>query len=107
MADIFETIEQRRDNYLQIMQKAEQLNDQTLVKLIVKKLAALGKTAPDLNTSGRCIIIPFPAARQPVRVNEYRPTWWTIFRLTLAIPGRLTALFLLAHFRWGPGVYWP
>ena len=106
MGDIFETIEQKRDNYLQIMQKAQKLNDQALVKLILKKLAELGKTASDLTTSGECIIIPFPTALHPVRAKGCRPTWWTFFRLTLAIPGSLIALILLAHFRWGPGVYW-
>ena len=99
------SVEQKRNYYLQIMQKAQQLNDQNLIRLIMKKLALLDTTIPGTVT-GNCIIIPFPTAPFSNELQKYeRPTWWTIIYLTLAIPGSLVALILLAYFRWGPGVY--
>jgi len=105
MADTFGTVSQKRDYYLQMMQKAQQLNDQILIKLILKKLAHLTMTSV-ASTTSRCIIIPFPTVQCLTEWKEYeRPTWWTIFKLTLAIPGSLVALLLLAVYRVGPGVY--
>ena len=79
MPDSLKAVEQKRDYYLQIMQKAQQLNDQPLINLILKKLAR-----PEL--------------------KEYEPpTWWTLFKLTLAVPGSLVALILLSYYRWLPG----
>lgn len=105
MADTFEAVAQKRDYYLQIMQKAQQLNDQMLIKLILKKLARLGMTSAVSTTSG-CVIIPFPCVHYATKSIEYeRPTWWTLFKLTLAIPGSLVALFLLAYYRFVPGIY--
>jgi hypothetical protein len=104
VSDIPEGVAQKRDYYLQIMQKAQQLNDQILIKLVLKKLARLGMARADFTTSG-CIIIPFPSVNYPARLQEYeRPSWWLLFKLALAIPGSLVALLLLAHYRWGPGV---
>ena len=105
MADTHESVEQKRNYYLQIMQKAQQLNDHVLIQLILKKLALLGAKSRDTAT-GNCIIIPFPTVPFQNELKEYeRPTWWTIIYLTLAIPGSLVALILLAYFRMGPGVY--
>jgi len=104
MTNTFGTAEQKRDYYLQIMRKAQQLNDQILIKLILKKLVRLGITRPVSTTSG-CIIIPFPTVQCSTKFKEYeRPTWWTLFKLTLAIPGSIVALFLLSVYRMGPGV---
>ena len=89
MADKFGTAAHKRDCYLQIMQKAQQLNDQNLIKLIIKKLTRLGMTCAVSSTSG-CIIIPFPGDHYSTKVTEYeRPSWWLLFKLTLAIPGSL------------------
>ena len=104
MADTFINITQKRDYYLQMMQKARKLNDQILIKLILKKLAHPGMTSVASTSSG-CIIISFPAVQCSTKFKEYeRPTWWTIFKLTLAIPGSLVALMLLAVYRIGQGV---
>ena len=98
MADIFGAVTQKRDYYLQMMQKAQQLNDQILIKLIVKKLARLGMTSAVSTTSG-CIIIPFPTVHCSTKVIEYeRPTWWMLLKLTLALPGSLVALLLLTFY---------
>ena len=103
MSDLIDAVEQKRDYYLQIMQKAQQLNDQPLINLILKKLAHLGVTGA-VSTSGGCTIIPFPTLPYTPELKEYEPpTWWTLFKLTLAIPGSLVALILLAHYRWLPG----
>jgi len=99
VADIFGAVAQKRDYYLQMMQKAQQLNDQKLVKLILKKLVRLGMTS-SVSTNSGCIIIPFPAVHCSTNVKDYeRPTWWMLFKLTIAIPGSLAALFLLTFFR--------
>jgi len=99
VADSLGSVAQKRDYYLQMMQKAQQLNDQVLIKLILKKLARLGMSGA-VSTNSGCIVIPFPTDHCATRVTEYeRPTWWTLIKLTLAIPGSLVALILLAHYR--------
>ena len=99
MADTIGVAAQKRDYYLQMMQKAQQLNDQILVRLILKKLARLGMTGA-VSTASGCIIVPFPTVHYLPKVTDYeRPSWWMLFKLTLAIPGSLAALFLLACFR--------
>ena len=103
MSDSLEAVEQKRDYYLQIMQKAQQLNDQPLINLILKKLARLGMRSA-VSTADGCTIIPFPTLPCAPELKEYEPPiWWTLFKLTLAIPGSLVALILLAHYRWLPG----
>lgn len=105
MSNSFEAVEQKRDYYLRIMQKAQQLNDQTLINLILKKLAHLGLTNA-ISTASGCTIIPFPSRPYSTEVKEYeRATWWVLFKLTLAIPGSLVGLILLAYYRWGPGLF--
>jgi hypothetical protein len=105
VADAFGTVAQKRDYYLQIMQRAQQLNDQILIKLILKKLARLGMTS-EVSAASGCIIIPFPTVQYSTKFKEYeRPTWWTLFKLTLAIPGSLFALMLLAYYSYGPGTH--
>lgn len=99
MADTSGTVARKREHYLQIMQKAQQLNDQILIKLILKKLARLGMARTVSATSG-CIIIPFPTVQYSTQCKDYeRPTWWTLFKLALAVPGSLVALMLLAYYR--------
>jgi hypothetical protein len=63
--------------------------------MILKKLAGLG-TAGAVSTAGGCTVIPFPIGRTPADSNPFEPTsWWVLFKLTLAIPGSLAALFLM------------
>lgn len=103
MPDSLKAVEQKRDYYLQIMQKAQQLNDQPLINLILKKLACLG-ISNAVSTASGCTVIPFPAIPCAPGLKEYEPpTWWTLFKLTLLVPGSLVALILLAHYRWLPG----
>ena len=106
MSDKHQGVAQKREYYLKIMQKAQQLNDQILIELVLKKLARLGMTS-SVSTAGGCIIIPFPTMHYTAKSTENeRPTWWTIFKLTLAIPGSLIALILLSHFRMaGPPIW--
>ena len=100
VADTFGSVLQKCDYYLQIMQKAQQLNDQILVKLISKKLVRLGMTSAVSVTSG-CIIIPFPTVQHSAKCKEYEwLTWWTLLKLALAVPGSLVALLLLAYYRY-------
>jgi len=99
VADIPQTHERKRDFYLQLMRQAELLDDQVLVKMILKKLAGLG-TAGAVSTPGGCTVIPFPMYRPPAESNAPEPpSWWVLFKLTLAIPGSLAALFLLSIYR--------
>lgn len=103
MPDSLKAVEQKRDYYLQIMQKAQQLNDQPLINLILKKLARLG-IRNAVSTASGCTVIPFPALPCAPELKEYEPpTWWTLFKLTLAVPGSLVALILLSYYRWLPG----
>ena len=99
MADKPWSVERKRDFYLQLMRKAQLLDDQVLVKMIVKKLAVLG-TAGAVSTAGGCTVIPFPLghARAEPDAPEL-PTWWVLVKLTLAVPGSLAALLLLAIYR--------
>ncbi|MGD9081012.1 MAG: hypothetical protein PVG96_16805 [Desulfobacterales bacterium] len=99
MADKCETVAHKRDYYLQIMQKAQELNDQPLINLILKKLAHLGLSNAFSTTSG-CTIIPFPTQPYSTELKEYEsPSWWMLVKLTLAIPGSLVGLILLAYYR--------
>jgi len=96
VADILEDVEQKRDYYLQLMAKAKQLNDQILIKLILKKMIHLGMTRAVSTTSG-CIIIPFPLIDNTTKLaKDEELTWWVLLKLTIAIPGSLVALFLMA-----------
>ena len=70
MADTFGSVTQKRDYYLQMMQKAQKLNDQILIKLILKKLTRLGITGA-VSTSSECIIIPFPTIHCSTKVTKY------------------------------------
>ncbi len=102
MSDTFDAVSQKRDYYLQIMQKAQQLNDQTLIRLIFKKMTRLGLSRA-VSTASGCTIIPFPSLHYATELKEYeRPSWWLLFKLTIAIPGSLVGLILLAYYRWVP-----
>lgn len=99
MVDTVGTVAQQREYYHQIMQKVRKLNDKILIELISKKLAHLNMKSAISTTSGG-IIIPFPAIQSSTECNGYeRPTLWMIFKLTLAIPGSLAALLLMALYR--------
>ena len=99
MTEPVETVARKRDCYLQIMQKAQRLNDQKLIRLILKKMARLGLNHT-IQTASGCTIIPFPSAHYAAKPPECEPaSWWTLVKLTLAIPGSVIALFLVAHFR--------
>jgi hypothetical protein len=98
VADTREDLDQKRDYYLQLMNRARQLNDQALIRLITKKMVHLGMTNAVSTTSG-CMIIPFPLAENTTRLtDDVQLTWWTLLKLTLAVPGSLVALFLLARY---------
>jgi hypothetical protein len=107
MADTIGSVAVKRDYYLQMMQKALKLDDQILIKLILKKLTRLGITG-GVSATSECIIIPFPTSHCSTKVTKYEPpNWWTLVKLTLAVPGSLVALFLLAVYRLTPkGVGW-
>jgi len=99
VADTSQTFERKRDFYLQLMRKAQLLDDQLLVKMILKKLAGLS-TVGAVSTAGGCTVIPFPIGQPPAVSNAPAPpSWWVLFKLTLAIPGSLAALFLLSVYR--------
>ena len=98
VTDTAQTAARKHEYYLQMMRKAQQLNDQKLIRLILKKLAHLGRTAA-VSTVNGCIVIPFPAVHAPAEVIKSEPpTLWMLVKLTLAIPGSLAALFLLAFY---------
>ena len=89
---------QKRDYYIQMMRKAQELDDQILVKLLSMKLARLGITGA-VSTASGCSIIPFPTLHGSPKAAEYeRPGLWLLIKLTLAIPGSLIALLMLAHY---------
>jgi hypothetical protein len=91
-------VAQKHDYYLQMMRKAKQFNDQTLIELIKKKIARLG-LANAVSTSGGCIIIPFPTIENRTDlIDDEQLTWWLLLKLTLAIPGSLVALLLLTYY---------
>ena len=103
MSDSILPIEQKRDHYLQIMRKAQKLNDQILVRLILKKMVRTGMTSA-VSTASGCMIIPFPAVQCTNSMNTYeRISYWTLAKLAIAIPGSLVVLLLLTYFRMGPG----
>jgi len=96
VADILEDVEQKRDYYLQLMAKAKQLNDQKLVKLILKKMIHLGMTRA-VSTSSGCVVIPFPLIDNTTEfTKDEELTWWVLLKLTIAIPGSFAALILMA-----------
>ncbi len=50
-----------------------------------------------ISTPSGCVIIPFPLADDTTQLtDDVQLTWGTLLKLTLAIPGSLVALFLLA-----------
>jgi len=75
VADTPQTFERKRDFYLQLMRKAQLLDDQVLVKIILKKLAGLC-TAGAVSTVGGCTVIPFPIGRPPGDSNGPEPPSW-------------------------------
>jgi hypothetical protein len=98
LAEPFETASHKRDHYLRMMHTAQQLGDQVLIQLIVKKLARLGRTDA-VSTSSGCVVIPFPTVPYPSSVPEYEPpSLWMLVKLTLAVPGSVAFLFYLAIF---------
>jgi hypothetical protein len=54
------------------MQKARQLNDQILVRLILKKLARLGRSGA-MSTANGCMVFPFPAIQAPAESLDQGP----------------------------------
>jgi hypothetical protein len=106
VVDIDDAVREKREYYLQIMQKAQQLNDHHLIRLIIKKMSCLGLNAAVSKTSG-CSIITFPSRPYQAEPKDYeRPSMWLLLRLALAIPGSLIALLLLAYYRMDPSIYW-
>ena len=107
MPDTSKINEQKRDQYLQIMEKAQKMDDQKLICLILKKLADLGRAGVTTTESG-CMIIPFPGVEYPPPISPRyeRESWWTLLKLALAVPGSLIMLFLIAYFRGVPPPGW-
>ena len=106
MTDTAHTAARKHQYYLQMLRKAQQLNDKKLLRLILKKLASLGRTEA-VSTASGCMVIPFPAVYAPLEVMESeRPSLWLLVKLTLAIPGSVAALLLLAVYKMGPGLGW-
>ena len=102
MIDTKQPAAQRRDYYLQMMLKAQQLNDQGLIRLIVKKMAGLGMPGA-LTTASGCHVIPFPPIlNREVNLEAEPPLWWVLIKLTLFIPGSLAVLLLLAKYAFYP-----
>ena len=102
MIDTKQPAAQRRDYYLQMMLKAQQLNDQGLIRLILKKMADFS-TPGTLTTASGCHVIPFP----PILIREVNqetepPLWWVLIKLTLLIPGSLALLLLLSKYAFYP-----
>jgi len=99
VADTPQSLERKRDYYVELMRKAQLLDDQILVKMILRKLAALG-AAGAVSTTGGCTVIPFPTGHAPTEANAPElPSWWMLVKLALAIPGSMAALLLLAVYR--------
>jgi len=97
-----QTAAQRRDYYLQLIVKAQQLNDQGLIRLIAKKMARLGMSGAMITASG-CHIIPFPPIHsREVNPEPEQPLWWVLIKLTLLIPGSLAVLLLLSKYAYQP-----
>ena len=107
MPDTTKLNEEKRDQYMQIMEQAQKIDDQKLIRLILKKLADLGRAGVTTTNSG-CMIIPFPGVDYPPPISPCyeRESWWTLFKVALAVPGTLIALFLVAYFRGVPPVGW-
>jgi hypothetical protein len=72
MADTPQAAARRCEYYLQMMRKARQLNDQILIRLILKKLARLGRTGAR-STAGGCMVFPFPAIQAPAQTLDQGP----------------------------------
>lgn len=96
VTDTLQSIARKRAQYLQLMSRARQADDPILVKMILRKLAGLGKGGA-VTTAGGCTVIPFPTTQAPAvsRAPE-QPLWWVLVKLTLAIPGSLAALMFLS-----------
>lgn len=106
VTDLSQAAARKHQYYLQIMRKAQQLNDQKLIRLILKKLADIGRTTA-VSTANGCMVIPFPAGHVPPQdIESERPTLWMLIKLTLAIPGSVAALLMLAIYKMGPGLGW-
>jgi hypothetical protein len=52
-----------------------------------------------VSTPSGCIIIPFPLTDNTTELaKDEELTWWVLLKLTIAIPGSLVALFLMAYY---------
>ncbi len=69
MVDTPQTIASKRKQYLRLMQKAQQLDDPELVKLILKRLAILTKADAKL-TADRCLVIPLSTIQIPAKATN-------------------------------------
>lgn len=97
MAQPSSNLEKKRAYYLQIMQKARQINDHGLIRLITRKLIRLEPSRPIALTDG-CSIIPFPLSSSPPRSKQEKPTIWTYLKVAMIFPGSIIALVLLSHY---------
>ena len=82
-----------------MMAKARRLNDQDLIRLLLKKMSDSGM----LTSVGGCQIIPFPPIyNHRVHSEPEPPLWWILLKLTLLIPGSLTLLLLFSKYAFLP-----
>lgn len=83
--------------YLALLENARQLNDRGLVRLVLKKLNQLSPTPPTGAFDRNCAVITFPLTpSQRLPLEPESASWWMLIKLTLAVPGSVTALFLLS-----------
>ena len=60
MAESSPAVARKRNYYLQIMQTARQMDDQNLVRIILKKMTDLGLSTGAVSNTYRCKVIPIP-----------------------------------------------
>ena len=60
MAESSQAVTRKRNYYLQIMQTARQMDDQNLVRIILKKLTDLGLLTGDVSKTSVGKVIPIP-----------------------------------------------
>ena len=75
MANSDKAIASKRDQYLRVLQKAQQLDDPELVTFILKRIANLSRAEGKL-TADRCLVIPLSKIRIPGKTHHHnRPNY--------------------------------
>ena len=86
-----EEFNETTDLYLQLLRKAQEIEDPRLVGMILERLK--NEQPCLLGAKSTCVVIPFPAStmKPDLLVDEYR--FWP--RLTSAQVGLIAALYML------------